>query len=122
MSKYMKVLKRHARRFGEPLVICLVLALMLNAATWLVSLRFFPTNQETAILHYTSTIGIDFIGAGQEINTLPMVGSVLLISNLLMAFLLYRPSRQAAIMFCAVLVPLELILLTAILLILRVNA
>jgi len=110
----MKVLKR-------PLVLCITLALILNAATWLVSLRFFPSNQETAILHYTSTVGIDFIGAGKEINALPMVGSILLISNLLLAFLLYRPSRQAAIMFCAVLVPLELILFGAILLILRAN-
>ncbi|MBI3251341.1 MAG: hypothetical protein HYZ62_00345 [Candidatus Andersenbacteria bacterium] len=114
MSKYIKIVKR-------PLLICLGLALMLNAATWLVSLRFFPANQETAILHYTGTVGIDFIGAGKEINALPMIGSVLLMSNLLLAFLLYRPSRQAAIMFCAVLVPLELILFGAILLILRAN-
>lgn len=56
-------------------------SLSLNIITWLMAWFMFPRQSPTAILHYSNDIGIDFVGTGNDIMTLPFIGSLMIILN-----------------------------------------
>ncbi len=105
----------------DPMVLCLVAGIVINAGAWLVAIYLFPTQRSAAILHYNTTVGIDFIGAGSQITVIPLIGSALILANILLAFLLKRVSKQASALFWAPLPLIQVILLGALVLILRLN-
>ncbi len=45
----------------------------------------FPKSSPNAILHYTAGIGIDFIGQGWQIITIPSIGALLIVVNVILA-------------------------------------
>lgn len=105
----------------QPWLLCILAAVLFNLAAWLVVIFVFPTNRSAAILHYNTSVGIDFIGEGSQIQVIPIIGTALLIANILMALLLRKVSRAAAGMFWGPLPLIQLILLGSLLLILRLN-
>ena len=60
-------------------------SLVLNLILWLVVLLTFPKNSPNAVLHYTAGVGIDFIGRGWQIVTLPSIGAILMVVNIILA-------------------------------------
>lgn len=69
---------------GLPAVLAGI-SVALNIVTWGIVLATFPKNSPTAILHYTAGIGVDFIGSGLQIITLPAIGTLIIVVNTLLA-------------------------------------
>ncbi len=67
----------------------------LNLLLWIIVLATFPKDSPTAILHYTAGIGVDFIGEGWQIITLPGIGTLLLIVNTVLARFIEKTSTLA---------------------------
>lgn len=105
----------------RPWVWIIALSVLINVATWLIAIYIFPREEAAAVLHYNTSVGIDFIGESNQINAIPMIGSILLVGNLLLSSFLYRASTRAANIFWSVLPIIEATLLAALLLILRLN-
>jgi hypothetical protein len=105
----------------QPVYLCVGSAVLLNIAIWLCARYFFPVESEAAILHYNTSVGIDFIGSGSQITVIPTIGTTLLAANTVLAFILRRVSPQAAAMFWAPLPLIQIILGGALFLILRLN-
>ncbi len=103
------------------IIVVLTLSVILNAATWVVALYVFPQDRVAAILHYNTSVGIDFIGEGNQIQVIPWIGTALLIGNTILALFLKSSSRRAAAMFWGVVPIIEAVLLVSLVLILRLN-
>lgn len=69
---------------------------LLNALLWLVVVVVFPRDTTTAILHYNSLIGIDFVGEGQQIMVLPVAALLIVIVNTVLGIAIYRADERAA--------------------------
>ncbi len=83
-------------RFRRPWPVLFGLGVVANVVLWLMVLLTFPIEAPVSILHYSVGIGIDFIGQGSEIITLPAIGSILLIGNSLLAWPMYRLNSRAS--------------------------
>ncbi len=92
-----------------------------NGALWLAARLLFPITDPNAVLHYTTTGGIDFIGQGSTIFNLPLAGLGLLVLNVLLGGLLYRVERPAAWLLWAVTPLIQVALLAGFFLLLYVN-
>jgi len=68
---------------------------ILNLLLWLIVLITFPKSSPNAVLHYTAGVGIDFIGQGWQIITLPSIGLLLIIVNIVLARYIQRASEVA---------------------------
>ncbi|OGY31015.1 MAG: hypothetical protein A3C02_02190 [Candidatus Andersenbacteria bacterium RIFCSPHIGHO2_02_FULL_45_11] len=66
-----------------------------NLVLWIIVLATFPKDSPTAILHYTAGIGVDFIGDGWQIVTLPGIGTLLLVVNIVLARFVEKTSPLA---------------------------
>lgn len=62
-----------------------LVSLGINILMWGIVFATFPKNSPTAILHYTAGIGVDFIGSGWQIVTLPAIGTLIIVVNTLLA-------------------------------------
>lgn len=71
-------------------------AALLNIATWGVSLFWFPYSGSAAVLHYTSGVGIDAIGAGNQIMVMPLAGTLLALGNTWLGYSLKKISPRAS--------------------------
>jgi hypothetical protein len=96
-------------------------ALALNAVLWWLVWRFFPLGSPVAVLHYTVGGGIDFIGNGEQIKALPLVGLALLAVNLALGFMIVRASEAAAWIFWSSLPVIQVILGAAFIILWRFN-
>ena len=96
-------------------------ATLFNGVAWIIALFFFPHDNPAAILHYSVGVGIDFIGEGSHILTLPMVGSILLIGNSLLDLMLRSATREGMWLLLAINPWLQVIVLTAVLLLWQQN-
>lgn len=68
-------------------------AVILNGIAWGIA-WFFPRDESAAILHYTSQVGIDFVGEGRHIMVLPAMGSLILVLNLLVGRLIMNADTR----------------------------
>jgi len=75
---------RGYRPTGLPAVVAGT-SILLNIFLWIIVLVAFPKSSPNAILHYTAGIGIDFIGQGWRIITLPGIGALLICVNIVLA-------------------------------------
>ena len=88
-------------------------SLGLNLLLWVMALALFPKDSSTAVLHYTAGVGIDFIGDGWQIITLPAIGILLFGVNVLLARAVQRASDIAFwILWCTMPLLQILLLLT----------
>jgi hypothetical protein len=70
-------------------------SLTLNILLWIITLITFPKNSSNAVLHYTAGVGIDFIGEGWQIITLPSIGLILVVVNVVLARIIAGASTIA---------------------------
>lgn len=68
---------------------------VLNLIAWGIAI-FFPRHEATAILHYTSSVGIDFVGEGRHIIVLPAAGLLILIVNLIVGRLIVEADYRTS--------------------------
>lgn len=69
--------------------------LVLNVCAWGIAF-IFPRREAAAILHYTSNVGIDFVGEGRHIIVLPAAGLLMLILNLVVGRLIVEAEHRTA--------------------------
>lgn len=78
---------------SAPFVGLVLAAMVLNGLLWVGVSWFFPQTDPVAILHYTATVGVDFIGEGTHITVLPRLGAFVVVINVVLAAAL-RPADQ----------------------------
>lgn len=104
------------------LVIILVgLSIILNGVVWWLTLTVFPVDSPAAILHYTIDVGVDFIGEGKQITSLPTMGLSIIVFNTIMGIALLRADQRASWLLWSVMPPVQLALLLAFYLLREVN-
>lgn len=96
-------------------------ALLLNIVLWAGVLLTFPKNAPAAVLHYTVGVGVDFIGESGQIMVLPIAGTVLLVLNVLFAYILRGASAAAVWMLVGTSALVQLIFLVAYIYLLTLN-
>ena len=99
----------------------LVSGIILNAVLWILVFTLFDKSNPTAVLHYSVDIGIDFVGEGIRIVTLPLIGSLILFLNGSLGLLLYPTEARLSWVFWSVIPVIQLILLGSFLLLLHIN-
>lgn len=83
---------------------------------------FFPRASQAVVLHYTTSQGIDFIGAGYQIIRLPLIGTIFILLNSALGYSIRRVMPEITWLFLASLPILQAVILTAVLLLHRLNA
>lgn len=99
----------------------LLAAFGLNLILWLLAWRASSLLPPASVLHYNTAIGIDFIGSGSELFTLPVIGSILLVGNSLIAALLRHTAPRAIWILLAGSVIVQILLLVSLALIWQSN-
>jgi len=115
------MLKKDSKQNRVPALI-ISSSLILNAVLWLLVLLLFPHDSGTAVLHYNTDVGIDFIGPSAQITMLPTAGLLLLIGNSLLGAALQRADKRATWVLWGSLPVLQLILLGSFILVWQANA
>lgn len=93
----------------------------LNIFLWYVALYHYPRESQAAILHYSIDVGIDFIGEGKQITSLPVLGALLALFNSVIGIALLRADQRASWMLWSVVPIVQTFLLVAFYLLWRVN-
>ena len=83
-------------RLWHPITLVFGLSIGLNLLLWGLALFVFPRGEAAAILHYSSDVGIDFVGEGRHISVLPLVGSVILVLNGVVGAAIWRADARVA--------------------------
>jgi hypothetical protein len=107
--------------FKKPPTAAFLIALMLNIALWIFAVSLFPQH-EAAVLHYSVNVGIDFIGEGQQIIILPLIGLLALIGNSILGAAIYKTDITSAWLAWGTAPVIQLILIGAFFLIWRANS
>lgn len=111
------------QRIGQHRIAGIVLvSVLLNSVLWVLALTLFPTDTPAAILHYSVGAGVDFIGEGQRIVSLPIVGTVVILLNCALAYGMRDTSKRFVWLFLSIMPLIQIVLLTAFALLLRVNS
>lgn len=103
------------------LALLAISSVALNAVVWAIA-WLFPQHQTAAILHYTSSVGIDFVGEGRHIMVLPAVGgSILLINGVVGRLIKSADLRTAWVLWSAIPI-VQLLLIVALLFLKSLNS
>jgi len=103
------------------LLAIIVGSILLNVGSWVAALLLFPADDPTTVLHYSINVGVDFIGEGAEIVSLPSIGSMVLVLNVIVGLAVMRANPRASWVLWGVLPLIQLILLLAFILLWRIN-
>ena len=79
----------------KPLTLIIIVSVVVNATLWFLAQWVFP-QQESAILHYSTNVGIDFIGQSSQIITLPLVGLLIFVGNMFLGLILKKMDPKTA--------------------------
>jgi len=93
----------------------------MNVLLWGLVSFVFPKDQPAAILHYSVDMGIDFVGQGSQIIMLPLMGTLLLVVNIVLGLAVWQADKRAAWVLWSVLPFWQVILLGVFYLLWRVN-
>ncbi len=107
------------RRSPEKAVVAI--SCILNILLWIFVLLTFPKSSPNAILHYTAGVGIDFIGQGWQIVTIPSIGALLICVNVILARYIKRASNRAFWMLWMSMPFLQLLLIATYSMLLSLN-
>ena len=67
-----------------------------NVVLWVLALRVFPSTSAAAILHYSASIGVDFIGESSHIIALPQVASTIFVLNAVLGAAIWATDQRSA--------------------------
>lgn len=96
-------------------------SLVFNGLIWWLTLTLFPVDSAAAILHYTIDVGVDFIGEGKQITSLPLIGSGIILFNAVMGVSLLRADQRASWLLWSIMPAAQLVLVLAFYLLREVN-
>lgn len=99
----------------------LAAAALLNAVLWVLILTKFDRSNPATVLHYSVDVGIDYIGEGGRVTTLPIIGLSMLVLNSLLGWLLFKTEPRISWQVWAVTPIVQLVLLLSIVLLITVN-
>lgn len=94
--------------------------LILNGVAWGMTL-LFPRHESAAILHYTSSVGIDFVGEGRHIIVLPAAGTLMLVTNVLVGRLIASADSRTAWILWVTVPIIQIILIVSLMFLLSLN-
>jgi hypothetical protein len=101
--------------------IILAVSVVLNITLWTLVLWLFPKDTPVVILHYSVGVGVDFIGQSRQIMVLPLIGTVILGANSILAWAVGRASDRAAWMFLGITPIIHILLIMAFIVLWRLN-
>lgn len=99
----------------------LLSGLGLNIVLWLLVFFLFSRGNPATILHYSSVIGVDFIGASSRVYILPAAGLICLVTNGLLGYFLRRASRRATTILWSATIPIQGILMAVLVILWQLN-
>ena len=67
-----------------------------NVVLWVLALRVFPSTSAAAILHYSASIGVDFIGESSHIVALPQVATTIFVLNAVLGAAIWATDQRSA--------------------------
>ena len=105
---------RLAIREARFIRVSLLLAVGMNLLSWMIFLWFVIPRLSTRplyALHYTIYFGVDRIGAPWHIGATPLLGSLMLLVNVIIVMKLYLKDRMTGSFLMAITVLLEALLL-----------
>ena len=95
-------------------------SVVLNALAW--GLAFiFPREEAAAILHYSSSVGIDFVGEGRHIMVLPAVGTLVMCLNFAVGRAIVKTDPRTATLLTSAVPLVQIVLIIALLFLRSVN-
>lgn len=96
-------------------------AALLNGILWVLTLSVFPYDSSATVLHYSQGIGIDMVGQGLNILVLPAGGLGLTLINAWLAWSVRHISKRAWWLLNLSIPLIQAILISAFVLLWRVN-
>lgn len=97
-----------------------IISLILNGITWGIAV-LFPRHESATILHYTSSVGIDFVGEGRHIIVLPAAGALVLVLNLLVGRIIANTDERTAWILWSTVPVIQIILGASLIFLLSLN-
>lgn len=108
--------------FGDKFVLVnLVLSLILNLLSWTMLYLKFKAVQGHIPLHYNIYFGIDFFGPPTNIFIIPLAGSIILLINFILAYLIFIRVKLLSNFLVSLVSFYEILLLIASLLIINLR-
>lgn len=74
----------------------LIAAIFVNMVNWAVLAYFIRPVDFPIILHYNVYFGVDLIGSWWQVFFLPLMGTLILIINLVLAYLFFKQKERVA--------------------------
>ncbi len=94
-------------------LVLLGLGLLLNAASWIwLSLNIHPYLDQV-FLHYNILFGVDLVGQWYAVFALPLAGLLIIISNAVLGWILYKQDAFAAYALNGIAIFVNILLLIA---------
>lgn len=110
------------RFFGNKInVFFLVVGVLLELALWTYSAFTVDANNQTAFLHYTVGVGVDFVGQGTKVYIISAIGGVILLINAVVAYTLYERLRFVSYFFLLLADWMQVYLILSVLLVASLN-
>lgn len=97
----------------KPNLVMLLVAFLLNIASWIWLFWHIGPQDEQIFLHYNVLFGVDLIGPWSQMFYLPISGIVILILNAVIGWLFFRDDKFVSQVFNAVSVVAQIIILIA---------
>ncbi len=113
LTKYLK---------NKWVAITLSSGVIMNAANWFLIVRKVGPTEELVYLHYNIYFGVDLIGRWYQLYIMPFIGTLIIALNAYIGFILFKREPRIAKLILSINLFLQIVLVTASLLILRQNS
>lgn len=94
---------------------------LLNVIMWLLIIWYVPRDLTVLILHYNIYLGPDVFGSWYELFTIPGIGAFIVAGNIALGWWMLRRELFLAKLIAAISIPAQLVLGSALWLILSIN-
>lgn len=92
-----------------------------NLMAWIVVFLAFGKGKFNIILHYSTFFGVDFKGSAGQVFTIPLIGSILFILNIIIARFVYKRDPFSAYLLLSASFVSQIFVLIAIASIIMIN-
>lgn len=98
------------------------IALLINIIHWIILYIKIKPTESDILLHYNVVYGADFIGSSLYLYWIPLLGLIFLLTNLTAAIYFYNKEKLASYFISIASVAVQLVFLTATVVLIAVNA
>lgn len=111
MSEKLFPLKLYIKH--KPNLYFIIASAVLNLMSWFWLIYNIRPQDEHIFLHYTALFGVDLIGPWYKIFFLPLVGLILLITNIFIGWIIFRKDKTIGYLSNGISVFLQVLILIA---------